>query len=83
MLLYRTLEEIRQRKAELSTELNQDTAKINALWNQVFTKREDTTKGEFVSNMISNGVMAVDAFLLFRKLKRNYSALFGKRNKKR
>ena len=83
MLLYRTLEEIRQRKAELSTELNQDTAKINALWNQVFTKREDTTKGEFVSNMISNGVMAVDAFLLFRKLKRNYSALFGKRNTKR
>lgn len=83
MLLYRTLEEIRQRKAELSTELNQDTAKMNALWNQVFTKREDTTKGEFVSNMISNGVMAVDAFLLFRKLKRNYSALFGKRNKKR
>ncbi len=83
MLLYRTLEEIRQRKAELSTELNQDTAKMNALWNQVFTKREDTTKGEFVSNMISNGVMAIDAFLLFRKLKRNYSALFGKRNKKR
>ena len=78
---YHTLEEIRQRKDELTQELNGDSEKMGKLWNKVFVKREDTTKGEFVSSMISNGVMAVDAFLLFRKLKKNYNALFGSRKK--
>ena len=82
---YHTLEEIRQRKDELTVQLNGDADKMGRLWNKIFVKREDTTKGEFVSSMISNGIMAVDAFLLFRKLKRNYNALFGwkKKSKKR
>jgi len=80
---YQTLEEIRQRKSELSAELSNDSSKMNTLWNKVFVKREDTSKGEFVTNMISNGIMAVDAFLLFRKLKKNYNTLFGKKAQKR
>ena len=80
---YRTLEEIRERKTDLSDALGKDTAKIEALWNKVFVKREETSKGDFVAAMISNGVMAFDAFMLYRKLRKNYSALFGSKKSKK
>lgn len=81
---YHNLEDIRERKLQLSEELNRDTAKMSMLWNKTFVKREDATKGEYITSMISNGIMAIDAFMLFRKLKRNYNSLFGgKKSKKR
>ncbi len=80
---YRNLEEIRERKLQLAEELNRDTAKMNMLWNKTFVKREDATKGEYVTSMINNGIMAFDAFMLFRKLKRNYNSLFGSKKRKR
>ena len=78
---YRNLEDIRQRKQQLSEELNRDTTKMGMLWNKTFVKREDSTKGEYLTSMINNGIMAFDAFLLFRKLKRNYNSLFGSHRK--
>ena len=78
---YRTLEEIRDRKQQLSEELNRDTTKMGLLWNKTFVKREDATKGEYIASMINNGVIAFDAFMLIRKLKRNYNSLFGGRKK--
>ena len=81
---YHNLEDIRERKLQLSEELNRDTAKMSMLWNKTFVKREDATKGEYITSMISNGIMVIDAFMLFRKLKRNYNSLFGgKKSKKR
>ena len=80
---YRNLEEIRERKLQLAEELNRDTAKMNMLWNKTFVKREDATKGEYVTSMINNGIMAFDAFMQFRKLKRNYNSLFGSKKRKR
>ena len=80
---YRNLEEIRERKLQLAEELNRDTAKMTMLWNKTFVKREDATKGEYVTSMINNGIMAFDAFMLFRKLKRNYNSLFGSKKRKR
>ena len=80
---YRNLEEIRERKLQLAEELNRDTAKMNMLWNKTFVKREDATKGEYITSMINNGIMAFDAFMLFRKLKRNYNSLFGSKKRKR
>ena len=80
---YRNLEEIRERKLQLAEELNRDTAKMNMLWNKTFVKRENATKGEYVTSMINNGIMAFDAFMLFRKLKRNYNSLFGSKKRKR
>lgn len=79
---YHNLEEIRERKLELSQALNQDSAKMSSLWNKTFVKREDASKGEYISSMINNGILAFDAFLLVRKLKRNYNTLFGKRKKR-
>ena len=80
---YSTLDEIRERKADLSEALGKDTTKIQELWGKVFVKREETSKGDFIASMISNGVMAVDAFLLYRKLRKNYQALFGRKKSKK
>ena len=81
---FRTLDEIRLRKEELAEEIQQDNTKFTTLWNQVFIKREGNTKGEYISGLIANSITAVDAFLLIRKLMKNYSALFGgKKSKKK
>jgi hypothetical protein len=79
---YHTLEEIRLRKEELATELQQDNAKFSSLWNQTFIKREGSTKGEYISGLITNSITAIDAFLLIRKLMKGYGNLFGKSSKK-
>jgi hypothetical protein len=79
---YHTLEEIRLRKEELATELQQDNAKFSSLWNQTFIKREGSTKGEYISGLITNSITAIDAFLLVRKLMKGYGNLFGKSSKK-
>jgi hypothetical protein len=80
---YRTLDEIRERKDELLDELQQDSTKMSTMWNQVFLKREENSKGDYIASLVSNGVMAFDVFLLIRKLMKGYGILFGKNKKKR
>ena len=80
---YRTLDEIRMRKDELLNELQQDNTKFTTLWNQVFLKREDNTKAEYITGRVSNGIVAFDTFLMIRKLMKNYGFLFGKKNKRK
>lgn len=80
---YRTLDEIRMRKDELLNELQQDNTKFTTLWNQVFLKREDNTKAEYITGLVSNGIIAFDTFLMIRKLMKNYGFLFGKKNKRK
>jgi hypothetical protein len=80
---YRTLDEIRMRKDELLNELQQDNTKFTTLWNQVFLKREDNTKAEYITGLVSNGIVAIDTFLMIRKLMKNYGFLFGKKNKRK
>lgn len=74
---YRTLDEIRLRKDELLEQLQQDNTRFSTLWNQVFMKREDNTKAEYITGIVSNGIMAVDTILMIRKLVKNYGFLFG------
>ncbi len=82
---YNTLEEIRLRKDQLSEAIETDNEKIGTLWNSIFTKREDSTKGEYIASMVTNTITAVDAFLLVRKLIKNYSGILSlfSRNKKK
>jgi hypothetical protein len=80
---YRTLDEIRERKDELLDELQKDSTKMSTMWNQVFLKREENSKGDYIASLVSNGVMAFDAFLLIRKLMKGYGILFGKNKKKK
>jgi len=80
---YRNLEEIRLRKEELAEAIQKDSDQFTTLWNQTFIKREGNTKGQFISGLIANSITAVDAFLLIRKLMKNYGSLFGKTSKKK
>lgn len=80
---YRTLDEIRERKDELLEELNQDNTKMSTMWNQVFLKREDNTKSDYIASIISNGIVAFDTFMLIRKLMKGYGFLFGKKKKQK
>ena len=82
---YKTLEELRQRKSELLLQIDRDNQRISQLWSQLFVKREESTRGEFISSVISNSALAIDAFLMMRKLRKNYSAfsgLFGRKRKR-
>jgi hypothetical protein len=76
---FRTLEELRQRKEQLYEDIQHDNQQFSTLWNQIFVRRKDVSKGEFVTSLITNSVTAVDAFLLVRKLLKNYRSLFGRR----
>ena len=78
-----TLDEIRERRDALLDEIQQDRDKVTALWNQTFLKRDETSKGDYIASLVSNGFMALDAFLLARKLMKGYGYLFGKSKRKR
>ena len=80
---YRTLDEIRERKDKLLDEIQQDNAKVSTLWGQIFLNRENSSKGDYIASLVSNGVMAFDAFLLIRKLIKGYGFFFGKKKKKK
>ena len=73
---YRSLEEIRQRKDELLNELQKDNTQFSTLWDQVFLKRENNTKSDYIAGLISNGIVAFDTFMLIRKLMKSYGFLF-------
>ena len=76
---YRTLEEIRQRKDELLDQMQADNKQFTTVWNQIFVKRENNTKGDYIASLVTNSVTVIDLFLLFRKLRKNYKSLFGKK----
>ncbi|MBR1388672.1 MAG: hypothetical protein IJ569_03515 [Prevotella sp.] len=80
---FRSLEEIRLRKEQLLSELHEDNTKFSTLWGQTFVKREDSTKGEYISSLIANSVTAIDIFLVIRKLMKGYGSLFGKSSTKK
>ena len=81
---YRTLEEIRQRKDELTDELQKDNVKFSTLWNQVFVSKDETSRGEYIAGLVSKGFVAFDLFLTVRKLMNTYGFLFGlKKSKKK
>ena len=80
---YRSLDEIRRRKDQVLNELRQDNSQISTLWNQIFVKREDSTKADYITSLVSNGIIAFDTFMLIRKLMKSYRLLFGSSKKKK
>ena len=59
-----------------------DNKQFTTLWNQLFVKRENSTRGDYIASLVTNSVTIIDLFLLYRKLKKNYGglmALFGKK----
>ena len=79
---YHTLDDIRARKEQLAADIQADNERFGALWNGLVTPHKANTKGEWVSALISNSITAIDAFLLVRKLMRNYGHLFGRKKRR-
>jgi hypothetical protein len=80
--IYRTLEEIRQRKDELLDNMQTDNKQFTKLWNEIFIKRDNNSKGDYIAGIVANSVTVIDLFLLYRKLRKHYgslSNLFGKK----
>ena len=80
---YRTLEEIRQRKDELLDQMQTDNKQFTTLWNEIFVKRENNSKGDYIAGLVANSVTVIDLFLLYRKLRKNYGSLLGLFGKKK
>lgn len=72
---YRTLEAIRLRKDELLEQMQTDSKQFSTIWNDIFVKREDSSRGDYIASLVANSVTVIDLFLLFRKLKKNYTSL--------
>ena len=79
---YRTLEKVRQRKDELLEQIQTDNKQFTTLWNQLFVKREETSRGDYIASLVTNSVTIIDLFLLYRKLKKSYGGLRGLFGKK-
>ena len=79
---YSTLEQIQQRKEALHANIQKDNEQIGLLWHQLTAPQKSDSKGELIANLISNSITAIDAFLLVRKLMKNYGHLFGKKKRK-
>ena len=79
---YQTLEEIEQRKDQLHAELQAHGKNIGNLWHDLTVPQQANSKGELITNLISNSITAIDAFLLVRKLMKTYGKFFGKRKKR-
>jgi hypothetical protein len=73
---YNTLEEIQLRRNQLSEAIEHDRDLIADKWGELFKTNENPTKGEFIATLITNSITAIDAFLLARKMMKNYSGLF-------
>lgn len=73
---YRSIEEIRLRKAALQKEIEADSAKIDEKWHSLFKKPEalskSATPSQRISGIISSGAGVLDGILLVWKLYRKF-----------
>jgi hypothetical protein len=79
---YNSLEEIESRKAQLKDDIQQKSDQIGNVWRDLTTPQPTNTKGEMVASLVTKSITAIDAFLLMRKLMRNYGFLFGRKKRK-
>lgn len=79
---YNTLEDIELRKDELRAQLSDNSQKVSTLWRGLWVPQKAESKGEFIANLISNSITAIDAFILARKLMKTYGWLFGRGKRK-
>ncbi|MBQ7421152.1 MAG: hypothetical protein IJV27_03290 [Prevotella sp.] len=79
---YKSLSEIRLRKAQLLTDITKDNNKMRNMWNEIFHKPKDkVTPTQRFSGLMSTGAGVLDGLILGWKLYRKLGGkkkLFGK-----
>ncbi len=76
-----TLEELEIRKEELRTEIQRKGEVVAGLWEDLFTEKKASTRGEMITSIVSKSITAFDAFMLARKLVKQYGHLFGRKKR--
>ncbi|MDE5948921.1 MAG: hypothetical protein K2G86_09145 [Prevotella sp.] len=76
-----SLEELEIRKEELQTEIHKKGEVVAGLWENLFTEKKTNTRGEMIASIVSKSITAFDAFILARKLVKQYGNLFGKKKR--
>ena len=71
--VYRTLSQIRLRKAQLLTDITKESKQISTLWDSVFHKpQKSSTPTKRFSDLMATGVGVADAVILGWKLYRKF-----------
>lgn len=78
---FNTLEDLQLRKNELQGEIHKANKTIGKLWGELFVVKKAGTKGELITSIVSKSITAFDAFMLVRKLVKQYGHLFAKKKK--
>lgn len=73
---YNTLEDIQLRRDELRDAIDKEGEHVMNLWHSVFKREEESSRAEYIAAIVNHSITAIDAFLMVRKLFRNYSYLF-------
>lgn len=81
-LTYRSLSEIRLRKAQLLTEIAKDNNKIRRMWDTMFHKpKKAVTPSRRISSLMNTGAGVLDAAILGWKLYQKFGG--GRSSKKK
>ena len=78
---FNSIEELEMRKNALREEIRGKSETIENIWHGLFTEKKESSRGELIAGIISKSVMAFDAFMLARKLMKQYDRLFRRKKK--
>jgi hypothetical protein len=71
-----TIDDIREQKEQILKSIRKDKVAIGNRWNEMFTPREATTKGEKIIAMVDNAFAIYDGAMLGLKLIRRFRGMF-------
>ena len=74
---YASLEQLQQRKEQLSEIIDLEDKEIRRLWKQLTAKDKQLSRGEQLATFVQYGVMVYDGIMMLRKLKKGYGSLFN------
>jgi hypothetical protein len=75
MHVYNSMEELLMRKEQLAEVIELEDQEIKRLWGALTAKDEHTTRSEQLTKYFSYGLMAYDALMMLRKLKKGYGSI--------
>ena len=74
---YGSIEQMKMRKDQLREVITLEDKEIKRLWDQLTKEDSQLSKGGQIAAFFSYGVMAYDAVMMLRKLKKGYGSLLN------
>lgn len=80
---YATIEQMQLRKEQLREVIALEDKEIKRLWSQLTLRDDKQSRSGQIASFVSYGVMAYDAVMTLRKLKRSYGSVVSVFKRKR